>query len=64
MTARQIKANKIISKTCCIVEQIFGTAKRLFAMGRRRYLGTHKVHAQFMLKAMCKTCSKQPIRSH
>lgn len=53
LTARQIRANKIISKTRYIVEQIFGTAKRLFAMGRSRYLGTHKVHAQFMLKAMC-----------
>ncbi len=53
VTARQIKANTIISKTRHIVEQSFGTAKRLFAMGRSRYLGMHKVNAQFMLKAMC-----------
>ena len=53
LTARQIKANKLIGKIRYIVEQSFGTAKRLFAMGRSRYLGTHKVNAQFMLKAMC-----------
>jgi transposase, IS5 family len=53
LTARQIKANKLIGKTRYIVEQSFGTAKRLLAMGRSRYLGTHKVNAQFMLKAMC-----------
>jgi IS5 family transposase len=53
LTARQIKANKLIGKTRYIVEQSFGTVKRLFAMGRSRYLGTHKVNAQFMLKAMC-----------
>ncbi|MEP6605256.1 MAG: transposase, partial [Nitrosospira sp.] len=40
LTARQIKANKLIGKIRYIVEQSFGTAKRLFAMGRSRYLGT------------------------
>ena len=53
LTARQIKANKLIGKIRYIVEQSFGTVKRLFAMTRSRYLGTHKVNAQFMLKAMC-----------
>jgi IS5 family transposase len=53
LTARQIKANKLIGKIRYIVEQSFGAAKRLFAMDRSRYLGTHKVNAQFMLKAMC-----------
>ena len=53
LTARQIKANKLIGKTRYIVEQSFGTAKRLFDMARSRYMGTHKVNAQFMLKAIC-----------
>ena len=62
LTARQIKANKIIGKTRYIVDQIFGTAKRLFTMGRSRYLGTHKVNAQFMLKAMCMNLLKAANR--
>lgn len=53
LTQRQRNANKAISKTRYIVEQCFGTMKRLFGMARASYLGTEKVNAQFTLKAMC-----------
>jgi IS5 family transposase len=53
LTQRQKNANKRISKTRYIVEQCFGTMKRLFGMARASYLGTAKVNAQFTIKAMC-----------
>jgi transposase, IS5 family len=53
LTQRQRNANKAISKTRYIVEQCFGTMKRLFGMSRASYLGTEKVNAQFTIKAMC-----------
>lgn len=53
LTVRQRGANKRISKTRYIVEQCFGTMKRLFGMARASYMGTHKVNAQVTIKAMC-----------
>lgn len=53
LTARQKLANRLISKKRYIVEQCFGTLKRLFSMGRASYLGTLKVNAQVLLKSMC-----------
>ena len=53
LTARQKNANKRISKTRYIVEQSFGTLKRLFKMGRASYMGTAKVNGQMLIKAMC-----------
>ena len=53
LSPRQKSANKRISKTRYIVEQCFGTMKRLFGMGRASYTGTKKVNAQFTLKAIC-----------
>lgn len=53
LTQRQRNANKAISKTRYIVEQCFGTMKRIFGMTRASYLGTEKVNAQFTIKAMC-----------
>ena len=53
LTDRQKRANKLISKKRYIVEQCFGTMKRLFGMARARYFGTHKVNAQVLLKGMC-----------
>jgi IS5 family transposase len=44
--------NKLISKRRYIVEQGFGTLKRRFCMGRASYLGTMKVQAQMVLKAI------------
>jgi IS5 family transposase len=53
LTQRQRNANKAISKTRYIVEQCFGTMKRIFGMTRASYMGTEKVNAQFTIKAMC-----------
>lgn len=53
LSPRQKSANKRISKTRYIVEQCFGTMKRLFGMSRASYTGTKKVNAQFTLKAIC-----------
>ena len=53
LSSRQKSANKRISKTRYIVEQCFGTMKRLFGMSRASYIGTKKVNAQFTLKAIC-----------
>lgn len=53
LTKRQQQANKLISRSRYIVEQCFGTAKRLFNMARSSYFGTHKVNAQIILKGLC-----------
>ena len=53
LTRRQKRANRWISKTRYIVEQGFGTAKRLFHLGRASYRTTLKVNGQMTLKALC-----------
>lgn len=53
LTARQIQANKLISRRRYIIEQCFGTTKRLFGMRRASYMGIAKVNAQMMLKGIC-----------
>lgn len=58
LLTRQKLANKLISKKRYIVEQCFGTAKRLFGMGRASYFGTIKVNAQVVLKSICMNLKK------
>ena len=53
LRASQKRFNKLISKRRFRVEQVFGTAKRLFAMGRARYFSTAKTHAQLTMVAIC-----------
>jgi len=53
LTTRQRQANKLISRRRYIIEQCFGTAKRLFGMARASYFGTYKVNAQIILKGLC-----------
>ena len=53
LTDRQKRANQLISKKRYLVEQCFGTMKRLFGMARARYFGAHKVNAQVLLKGLC-----------
>ncbi|MEI2768608.1 MAG: transposase [Nitrosomonas sp.] len=70
LSARQKLANQLISKKRYIVEQCFGTIKRLFRMGRASYFGTVKVNAQVILKSICMNLKKaankifvdQPLR--
>lgn len=58
LTARQKLANRLISKKRYIVEQCFGTGKRLFNMGRASYMSTIKVNAQMILKSICMNLTK------
>jgi IS5 family transposase len=70
LSSRQKLANQLISKKRYIVEQCFGTIKRLFRMGRASYFGTTKVNAQVILKSICMNLKKaankifvdQPLR--
>ncbi|SDZ08133.1 transposase, IS5 family [Nitrosomonas sp. Nm33] len=58
LSARQKLANRLISKKRYIIEQCFGTAKRLFRMGRASYFGTVKVNAQILMKSVCMNLKK------
>jgi len=58
LTTRQKLANRLISKKRYIVEQCFGTGKRLFGMGRASYFGSVKVNAQMLLKSICMNLTK------
>ena len=53
LTKRQKLINKLISKKRYIIEQGFGTLKRLFRFSRASYMTRLKVEAQFWLKAIC-----------
>jgi IS5 family transposase len=53
LSKRQLKANKLISRRRYIIEQCFGTAKRLFGMARASYISTTKVNAQVIMKSIC-----------
>ena len=53
LSERQIQANKLISRRRYIIEQCFGTAKRLFGMARASYISTTKVNAQVIMKGIC-----------
>ena len=53
LTNRQKLANKLISQKRFIVEQGFGTLKRIFSFARASYLTKTKVCGQFTLKAIC-----------
>jgi IS5 family transposase len=54
----QLMKNKLISKVRYKVERAFGTLKRKFGMGRARYCGLSKVHAELCLKAICFNLNK------
>ena len=51
-------ANRLISKVRYVVEQSFGTLKRVLKFSRASYLGKVKVNAQFTLKAICSNLLK------
>lgn len=53
LTPRQKLINKLISKKRFIVEQGFGTLKRIFSFNRASYMTKDKVNSQFRLKAIC-----------
>jgi transposase, IS5 family len=53
LTERQKLVNKLISHKRFIVEQCFGTLKRIFSFTRASYMAIAKVNAQLRLKAIC-----------
>ena len=53
LSRRQKIANGLISKRRYIVEQCFGTLKRLFGIERASYLTAAKVQGQLTLKSIC-----------
>jgi len=53
LNPRQKRINKIISKSRFIIEQGFGTLKRLFKFFRASYISKEKVETQFWLKSIC-----------
>ena len=52
LRASQKRFNRLISKRRFRVEQVFGTAKRLFGLDRARYFGRAKTHAQMAMTAI------------
>lgn len=64
LSKRQKNANKCISRTRYIVEQCFGTLKRIFKMGRASYMGTVKVNSQLLMKAICLNLLKAANKIH
>lgn len=52
LRASEKRFNKLISKRRFRVEQVFGTAKRLFGLDRARYFGRAKTHAQMAMTAI------------
>jgi len=52
LRASEKRFNKLIAKRRFRVEQMFGTAKRLFGLGRARYFGRAKTHAQMAMTAI------------
>jgi transposase, IS5 family len=53
ISKRMKQFNKLISRTRWRIEQCFGTIKRRFHYQRASYFSVERVHAQFMMKAMC-----------
>jgi len=52
LRASEKRFNKLISKRRFRVEQVFGTAKRLFGLDRARYFGVARTHAQMAMTAI------------
>ena len=53
LTSKQKKKNKLISKVRYVVEQSFGTMKRILHFSRSSYMGLDKTLAQTLRKLMC-----------
>ena len=52
LRASEKRFNKLISKRRFRIEQVFGTAKRLFGLARARYFGRARTHAQMAMAAI------------
>lgn len=58
LRASEKRFNKLITKTRYVVEQTFGTMKRLFGLHRARYFGLQKTHAQMTIAAIVVNLTK------
>lgn len=54
--------NRLVSASRFVIEQVFGTLKRLFGAARARYLTVGKVEAELTLKAVAMTLLKAANR--
>ena len=52
LTVRELKFNKLISKTRYIVERTFGSIRRQFSGETAKYIGLAKMHAQHLMEAI------------
>ena len=53
LTDRQKQKNRLISKHRHIIEQGYGTMKRILKFSRANYMGVAKVQAEAFRKAIC-----------
>ena len=60
LTRREIKFNKLISKTRYKVERTFGTIKKQFGGGIARYIGLEKMHTQHLMQAIAYNLYRSP----
>jgi IS5 family transposase len=60
LRASEKRFNKLISKCRLRVEQVFGTAKRLFGLSRARYFGRARTHAQMAMTAIAMNPGSSP----
>ena len=52
LSAREKSRNRLISKKRYIVERVFGTLKKCYAMARASYMGTGKVQGELLLSSL------------
>ncbi|MBC6413136.1 MAG: transposase [Hyphomonadaceae bacterium] len=62
LSARQKRFNRLVAKQRWVIEQSFGTLKRLFHGGRARYMTREKVEAEQTFKAVAMNLLKAANR--
>ena len=60
LTERELKFNKLISKTRYIVERTFGSIRRWFNGGTARYIGLEKMHTQHLMEGIAYNLYRTP----
>lgn len=62
LTFWQKQFNRLVSASRFVIEQVFGTLKRLFGAARARYLTREKVEAELTFKAVAMNLLKAANR--
>ncbi|XOD68273.1 MAG: transposase [Flavobacteriales bacterium Tduv] len=52
--------NKLVNKSRWVVERIFGSIKRWFGLGKARYKGLARVHAQYLMEDKAHNLHRSP----